>query len=223
MKKIFTLIAAALLAVGAQAQKIVFTEAVEAGQVGEISNGDFKIAVTDPDSKVLIDKNSQYFGTADAYEKYDYRINTKGKSSSTKNFITATVPSAGKLVLGARSGKTGDTSRSLTVKDGEGTALLDAFVLDDANATTATINDEDKSVFPYVEVELPAEGSYVISYGGAIYFYSLEFVAGDTNAIESVKAENNAKAQEMYNLAGQQVDKNYKGVVVMNGKKFINK
>lgn len=26
-----------------------------------------------------------------------------------------------------------------------------------------------------------------------------------------------------YNLAGQQVDKSYKGVVVVNGKKFVNK
>ena len=26
-----------------------------------------------------------------------------------------------------------------------------------------------------------------------------------------------------YNLAGQQVDKSYKGVVVVNGRKFVNK
>lgn len=26
-----------------------------------------------------------------------------------------------------------------------------------------------------------------------------------------------------YNLAGQQVDKSYKGVVIVNGKKFVNK
>lgn len=29
--------------------------------------------------------------------------------------------------------------------------------------------------------------------------------------------------QPMYNLSGQRVDKNYKGVVIQNGKKFINK
>lgn len=37
--------------------------------------------------------------------------------------------------------------------------------------------------------------------------------------IEVAKNEN----APIYNLAGQRVDKNYKGVVIQNGKKFINK
>lgn len=45
------------------------------------------------------------------------------------------------------------------------------------------------------------------------------------NAIEGIKAEAktlNVNAP-MYNLAGQMVNKSYKGVVIQNGKKFINK
>ena len=42
------------------------------------------------------------------------------------------------------------------------------------------------------------------------------------NAIENIEVAKNENAP-IYNLAGQRVDKNYKGVVIKNGKKFINK
>jgi hypothetical protein len=42
-------------------------------------------------------------------------------------------------------------------------------------------------------------------------------------AIMTIKAEPTNKEGVMYNLAGQVVDKNYKGIVIMNGKKIIQK
>ena len=42
-------------------------------------------------------------------------------------------------------------------------------------------------------------------------------------AIMTIKAEPANKGGVMYNLAGQVVDKSYKGIVIMNGKKFVNK
>ena len=42
-------------------------------------------------------------------------------------------------------------------------------------------------------------------------------------AIMTIKAEPANKEDVIYNLAGQVVDKNYKGIVIMNGKKFVNK
>ena len=42
-------------------------------------------------------------------------------------------------------------------------------------------------------------------------------------AIMTIKAEPANKEDVMYNLAGQVVDKSYKGIVIMNGKKFFNK
>ena len=39
--------------------------------------------------------------------------------------------------------------------------------------------------------------------------------------VKSVKTQKAQKA--IYNLAGQQVDKNYKGIVIENGQKRINK
>ena len=42
-------------------------------------------------------------------------------------------------------------------------------------------------------------------------------------AIITIQAERSAKERVMYNLAGQVVDKTYKGIVIMNGKKYMNK
>ena len=53
--------------------------------------------------------------------------------------------------------------------------------------------------------------------------YGFQFTAGGESAINTIKAaEQNANAP-IYNLAGQQVDKSYKGVVIQNGKKMIQK
>lgn len=50
------------------------------------------------------------------------------------------------------------------------------------------------------------------------YLYSLN---GKTTGIKGVKAT--AKSSELYNLSGQRVSSSYKGVVIRNGKKFVNK
>ena len=42
-------------------------------------------------------------------------------------------------------------------------------------------------------------------------------------AIITIQAERSTKDGVMHNLAGQVVDKTYKGIVIMNGKKFMNK
>ena len=42
-------------------------------------------------------------------------------------------------------------------------------------------------------------------------------------AIITTQAERSTKDGVMYNLAGQVVDKSYKGIVIMNGKKYMNK
>jgi len=41
--------------------------------------------------------------------------------------------------------------------------------------------------------------------------------------ITDINANSNDNTQPMYNLSGQRVDKTYKGVVIQNGKKFINR
>ena len=59
-------------------------------------------------------------------------------------------------------------------------------------------------------------GTYELAKG--CYLYSLN---GTTTGIKGVKAT--TKSSELYNLSGQRVDSSYKGVVIRNGKKFVNK
>ena len=54
--------------------------------------------------------------------------------------------------------------------------------------------------------------------GKGCYLYSIN---GKTTGISSVKASQ--KSSVLYNLSGQRVNGSYKGVVISNGKKFVNK
>ena len=45
----------------------------------------------------------------------------------------------------------------------------------------------------------------------------------DATGIAAVKAANKVASTQMYNLAGQKVGKDYKGIVIVNGKKMLNK
>ena len=45
----------------------------------------------------------------------------------------------------------------------------------------------------------------------------------DPTAIDVVKANTAVKAEGIYNLAGQKVNSNYKGLVIINGKKVVLK
>lgn len=58
--------------------------------------------------------------------------------------------------------------------------------------------------------------------GKSTYFNTFAITRGGASGIQSVKAENTANG-EVYNLAGQQVNKSYKGVVIQNGVKRIQK
>lgn len=51
------------------------------------------------------------------------------------------------------------------------------------------------------------------------------FGNGTTNGVEKVEVKNDVKAGDgkMYNLRGQRVGDSYKGIVIMNGKKFLKK
>lgn len=67
-------------------------------------------------------------------------------------------------------------------------------------------------------------GTQTVAYGRWFYnnIITLDngsFVAG----INDVQASNAKKDSRMFNLAGQQVGKDFKGIVIMNGKKFLNK
>lgn len=50
-----------------------------------------------------------------------------------------------------------------------------------------------------------------------------EYIAGQTDGINNIAANNKVAAKGIYNMGGQLVDKNYKGIILNNGVKMLNK
>ena len=69
--------------------------------------------------------------------------------------------------------------------------------------------------------DIPAKKGYIVLSGASAAKYAINFgdEATGIHTIEAASAANGA----MYNLAGQRVDKSYKGIVIVNGKKYLNK
>lgn len=70
---------------------------------------------------------------------------------------------------------------------------------------------------------IPAKCAYieVANSANSAKFYSLGDHSGSTTGITSVKNEAAGNNAPMYNLAGQLVDKGYKGIVIKNGKRLF--
>ena len=95
---------------------------------------------------------------------------------------------------------------------------------------TVNILDSRKFVWFVFDVD-PAETYYIFGKNWQIGFQGVKFYKGKTikdytpAGIETIKTVNkvwNPNAP-MYNLSGQKVDKSYKGIVIQNGRKFVNK
>ena len=224
MKKIFTLIAVAMMALGANAQMISFTEPAAKGSLNgqEFTAGDFKLTITDTDaSKIEIDPNNAYFGTAEEQIKLTHRLKSGGKSSS-KNYLTLTVPSAGVVKLYARTGSNSATDRNVVFTQNEQELFNEVMLETNAlkvKGLDAEDLDKETNVYPIYSVAVKA-GTVAVTYPvNSINFYGFEFVGGDAK-VNSVKAD--AAKVATYNLAGQKI-KAKKGVVIKNGKKVVKK
>lgn len=139
--------------------------------------GSLTWAVTNDEAlKVAVDANTQYFGTAESYEKFDARFKTGGTSGS-KLAIQATLAEAGTLYVYARSGSSSADRALVFTKDGK-----EYFnqTLSDATAATAFIPEEgmDKSIFTVYSAPMEA-GTYDVTFpNGSVNVYCLKFVTG---------------------------------------------
>ena len=88
----------------------------------------------------------------------------------------------------------------------------------------ATVNGQD-GFYKAVGKKIPAKCAYleIANSASPAKFYSLGDQSGSTTGITSVKNEAAGNNAPMYNLAGQLVDKGYKGIVIKNGKKIVLK
>ena len=223
MKKFFTLIAAVALAASVNAQVLTFTQTYAKGSVPATFSADgLELKVVDTDGKMEVDANSQYFGTADSYKKFDKRLKTGGKSL-TKNNLTLTVPSDGTLKVYVRTGKAADTGRKVVLTQ-NGAELVNKILLESEAVSVEMTGDDGiakpTNVFPVISVPVK-QGDIAITYPvNSVNFYGFELVKTSTG-ISSVNAAAVKKNGKTYNMAGQEVSSSAKGIVIKNGKKYV--
>lgn len=162
-------------------------------------------------------------------EAYAVKLNAD-KKAVTLEKIEGVVP-ADKAVL-----LKGTPSQSYKLTTGEGAeAVFDTDLkVSDGTATSsdktavyglATVNGQDGFYKASAGKTIPAKCAYleVENSASLAKFYSLGDHSGSTTGITSVKNEAVGNNAPMYNLAGQLVDKGYKGIVIKNGKKIVLK
>ena len=226
MKKFFTLIAAVAMAASVNAQTLSFDTDYKAGEVpATISANGLVLTVVDTKNKLVVEANSQLFGTADSYVKFEKRLKTGGKSSSNNN-LTLTLPSDGTLKVYVRTGDSKATDRNVVLTQ-DGTVLLNKVILESEAVTISMTGSDgaakDTKVFPVISVAVK-KGDVAITYPtGSMGFYGFELVASGTSGISNINASEAANEGATFNLMGQKVESNAKGLVIKNGKKFINK
>ena len=217
MKKFFTLIATALVALTASAEyKITWSEAASAGSLPATygSNG-FVLTRTDGNNKQAVDANNAYFGDASAQTKYAFRFKTGGTGGS-KNALSLSIPSKGTLEVCARTASS--SSPRAIVINGVSTTLDDSSISVDMEGNISETNPTGATkVYPVISVAVTA-GTVSINYpDGAVNIYSLKFIPEGATAVEAV-AEAKAEAPKVvkvikngklyignFNVAGQQV------------------
>ena len=234
MKKFFTLIAAVALAASVNAQG---TYAV---QVGDKVNAGDKITSVENITLTYMENA----GTAFA--------DVKKQSNWADGDFTAYVcgKNSGKLVSGAE--PTGCAYKFETTKAGSvtvgvqlgGTKGFHILNADFAEVAPASYNlpaakDGDSQEFTQNEkgeniiaeksngtvTFSVAEGGtyYVFAAGSKMGFYGFKYVTGTSTGISDIQAPKSSKDGATFNLLGQKVANDAKGLVIKNGKKFINK
>ena len=89
-------------------------------------------------------------------------------------------------------------------------------VYDEAGKLLSSEDFENATVAEYDKTKT----AYYLGWQNAATF---EIVEAPTTGISNIESANVAKDGKSFNLAGQQVGKNYKGVVIKNGKKMVIK
>lgn len=162
-------------------------------------------------------------------EAYAVKLNADTKTITLEK-IEGKVP-AGKAVLlkGTPNG-----SYKLTTGEGAVAEFDTDLKVSDGSATSsdavavyglATVKGQDGFYKAPIGTTIPATCAYleVDNSASLAKFYSLGDHSGSTTGITSVKNEAAGNNAPMYNLAGQLVDKSYKGIVIKNGKKIVLK
>ena len=234
MKKFFTLIAAVALAASVNAQG---TYAV---QVGDKVNAGDKITSVKNVTLTYMENAGTAFADGKATDNWadgDFTAYVCGKNS-------------GKLVSGAEptgcaykfeTTKAGSVTVGVQLGGTKGFHILDADFAEVAPASYNLPAAKDGASQKFTQNEkgenIIAEKSngtvtfsvteggtyYVFAAGSKMGFYGFKYVTGTSTGISDIQAPKSSKDGATFNLLGQKVVNDATGIVIKNGKKFINK
>ena len=209
MKKFFTLVALACMALTANAQAVVaevdWTE--KDAWDGFWYSTDYAAVSVEKGTGLIIDCSSD--GSTNYWEPQVPMIQhiesvTEGGQYLVKFSFNSPVAGELRLDFGSWDGTGATLAKVFDVAAGDNEMEIE--MLDYPTECT------DAFVF-YQCGKLP--GRHIIK--------KVQLIDLEGTGIKTVKNNSKAQSSVRYNLAGQQVDANYKGVVIMNGKKFMQK
>lgn len=147
----------------------------------------------------------------------------EGNTTVTAKEFTGVVPAGGAVLVKGTASK----AYTLTPATTEGDATFATALQTGATKADGTqygfTTKFGTPAFAQVQPEqdIPAKKGYIVLNGASAAKYSICF-DDEATGIHTLEAASAANAA-MYNLAGQRVDKSYKGIVIVNGKKYLNK
>ena len=159
---------------------------------------------------------------------YTVKLNEK-KTGIEMHEVTGVVPAGVAVLL------KGEANKDYALPKAEGGSPVSTDLkMSDGNATStvaatlyalATVNDLTAFYPVKKDSKIPAKRCYLEVNGTSqkAAFYSLGTNVGETTGISSVENKVEKADAPVYNLAGQLVGKDYKGLVIKNGKKFVIK
>lgn len=159
---------------------------------------------------------------------YAVKLNAEEKTITLEE-IKGVVPAGVPVLLKGDANKVyaldkaeGGSPVSTDLKFSDGTATSTA---ETAVYGLATVDDQDGFYKASKGKTIPVKCAYleVENSASSAKCFSLGDHSGSTTGITSVKNEAAGNNAPMYNLAGQLVDKGYKGIVIKNGKKIVLK
>ena len=228
MKKVFTLIAMAMMAIGVNAQTDLGPTStfVQQNQDGQSAPGMFVYVrsfeqAVEAGNPTLVDASKE--ATADNFADWD--------SQFFINFGEENALADGDKIQLKLSVKADNAQAIATQCHNQPGGYIHWYAVGDINATTEWTD--------FVSAEVPVEGAggwqiaaagtYTIAFnlakGGEnnVYFKDIQVLV--TKAATGITQVINATPSTgvRYNLSGQVVDEAYKGVIIQDGKKMINK
>lgn len=168
------------------------------------------------------------YSKLDDLKAYTVKLNAE-KTEIVMNEVKGVVPAGVAVLLKGKA----DTDYALTKAVGWQNVTSDLKMSDGTITSSdktavyglATVDGQDGFYKASAGKTIPAKCAYleVANSANSAKFYSLGDHSGSTTGITSVKNEAAGNNAPMYNLAGQLVDKGYKGIVIKNGKKIVLK